>query len=320
MQVIFNPLKSIPNVNRYQDNSNKNKTYLQTKPDVVSFSARDFLSLPEDVIFERIIKSVNNPENLIGTGSSAEVYKIENTSYCVRIPYDEETKKDEYYMINCCSDFNLNVLDKDKVNHVVARLGGGATIMKKINGSPVLDIKTNAEGAIKSAIKVSKLPLSAYCDLLHQIADAYKQDMVFDAYGTNVIADTQNLVAIDFNKMNPRYKEPLKPLISMYESLVCVSEVPTKVENTIIKKILKAALKEVEPGQKPCVELDELDTLDFISWIYRFKKIDEEQFENLWDSFNDVRNYKSVELAGLNSEPVLARKIAETSKLVDEIF
>lgn len=316
MQITFTPIQFVKPIE-----SSVNKPHVRLAPlksDTVSFSARNFLAQPEDEIIAKIIKSVKNEKNCLGVGSEAEVFQVEGTNYCVRLPYGNI--EDDAELISYFSDFDLNVNDEDKVNHVVARLGNGATLMRKINGCPVVNVGMNTIEAFSSLIRVSQLPQTAYCNLLRQIAEAYKKDMMFDPYGTNVIADTQNMTAIDFYKKQSSYKDDLSPLRDIYDALVAIKNPPVRAEKNIIKKIYNSALIELAPNNTPCLEPEEFEIYKFTVDLLNDKKINDEEFDNLWGAFIKVSKYKELELAGYNASPELEHSIEHAKAVLDKVF
>ena len=316
MQITFTPVQFVK-----PKEFTANKQYVKPSMygcDTVSFSARNFLAQSEDKIIATIIKSVKNEENCLGIGSEAEVFQVEGTNYCVRLPYGNI--EDETELISYFSDFDLNVSEEDKINHVVAKLGHGATLMHKINGRPVINIGMNAVDAFTSIIRVSKLPQSAYCNLLRQISEAYKKDMMFDPYGTNVIADTQNMTAIDFYKKQTIYKDDLNPLGDIYDALVAIKTPPARAEKNIIKKIYNAALIELAPNHKPCLDPEEFEIYKFTLDLLNDKKINDKEFDNLWSAFTKVSKYKELELSGLNASPELEHSIENAKAVLDKVF
>ena len=316
MQITLTPIQFVK-----PKNSAENKQYTKIAPlmnDTVSFSARNFLAQPEDKIISTIIKSIKNEENCLGVGSEAEVFRVEGTNYCVRLPYINI--EDDAELISYFGNFDLNVNDEDRINHVVAKLSNGATLMHKINGRPVLNIGMNAVEAFSSVMRVSQLPQSAYCNLLRQIASAHKKDMVFDPYGTNVIADTQNMVAIDFYKKQSAYSEDWNPLMDISEALMSVKNIPPRAEKNIIKKIYNAALLEFAPKNIPCLEPEEFQIYKFTADLYNERKLNDAEFENIWKAFKDVQKLKELELAGFNASPELECSIENAKAVLDKIF
>ena len=317
MQISFTPIK-YTNYSAVTNAKHHTRSQFENNVDTVSFSARNFLAQPEDKIIATIIKSIKNEENCLGVGSEAEVFQIEGTDYCVRLPHsniDEDTELISYF-----GDFNLQVNKEDKINHVVARLSNGATIMNKINGRPVFSIGMTPMGILDSIFAVSKLPQSAYCNLLNQIAAAYKEDMIFDPYGTNVIFDSQSMTAIDFYKRQSMYKEYTYPLNDIYDALVNIKEPPIGCEKVIIKKIYKAVLSELEPQKIPCLNPEEFDIYKFTLDLCKDKKINDKQFEKIWNSFNELIKYKESELAGIDVGTSLEDAITNARDVLDEVF
>lgn len=156
------------------------------------FVRTDFLSQPTNKIFSSIKRSIKNMDNFLGRGGSAEVYKIEGTNYCVRIPIDASKK-----MYN---KFTRILSQEDKFNHTAAKLGEGATIMPIIEGYTFCSKEiTNRE----AANMVEAMPIEAFKKLFMQIYTAEKtSELRFDSGWRNVIINPkeQTLTAIDFWK------------------------------------------------------------------------------------------------------------------------
>lgn len=157
--------------------------------DVVNFSKNEFLHLSPKEIWARIKSSKMNPENLIGRGGEAEVWKIEGTDYCVRIQYRFWNDEQDYS--------NTNLTKQDKVNHVVAKLAKGVTIMPVIKG-----VAFHTKGIEDKEITqmIEDMPQKAFDDLVLQIYKADKAGMTFDTGAKNIIINPENktMTAIDF--------------------------------------------------------------------------------------------------------------------------
>ena len=223
------------------------------KHNLMCFKSRNFLDLPESDIFKKIQESVV-PENFLGQGTEAEVYKIKNTDYCIRIPY----------LSNDISRFKYSkeITAADKVNHVVAKLGFGASILKFFDGVIPKWYKNDKISRYKMQEKIADMSVKPYSELLHQIADAIDNEMFFDFTGGNLIVDTekQKLTAIDFYRVtdNPR---PLKPLSEMYQVLTSYGA-EEKTGRKIYDKIIEAGLNEFKPGSIPCMDVALFDFAD----------------------------------------------------------
>jgi hypothetical protein len=110
--------------------------------------------------------------------------------------------------------------------------------------------------------KIAEMPVKSYSGLLHQIADAVDNEMLFDFSGGNLIVDTKDkrLTAIDFFGItdNPR---PVKPLSEMYSVLTCYGSLQ-KTGKKIYDKIVDAGLEEFKSGKKPCMDTSLFDFME----------------------------------------------------------
>lgn len=230
-----------------------NNNNRQIKQKVLSFRGHDFLDLPEKDIFEKLKETVT-PENFLGQGTEAEVYRIKGTDYCVRIPH---LSLDIYRF-----GYTKELTPIDKVNHVVAKLGFGASIMKYFDGIVPKWYQKNEYNRHKLQENIAQMPVKSYSDLLHQIAGAVDNEMLFDFSGGNLIVNTekQKLTAIDFNGItdNPR---PVRPLSEMYSVLTSYGS-EEKTGKKIFDKIVDAGLKEFRKKSIPCMDVALFDFLE----------------------------------------------------------
>ena len=230
-----------------------NNNNQQIKQKVLSFRGHDFLDLPEKDIFEKLKETVT-PENFLGQGTEAEVYRIKGTDYCVRIPH---LSQDIYRF-----GYTKELTPIDKVNHVVAKLGFGASIMKYFDGIVPKWYQKNEYNRHKLQENIAQMPVKSYSDLLHQIAGAVDNEMLFDFSGGNLIVNTekQKLTAIDFNGItdNPR---PVRPLSEMYSVLTSYGS-EEKTGKKIFDKIVDAGLKEFRKKSIPCMDVALFDFLE----------------------------------------------------------
>ena len=288
--------------------------------DSVSFSSKNnFWEQPFDEIIEKLGESISDPNNLIGCGGDAVVYAVKDTNYCIRLPYDEDYENPAGF-VDYGRVLSFDLTEQDKVNHVVAKMDNGVTIMKKINGKPILSVDMTDKDILKNLKKVAKMPLSAYNKLLNQVCEAYKLGMVFDPYGPNVMMDTEKFVAIDFQKMSHRYPSEFFPTLGVYDSLISVQGIYKDLEKSVARKTLLATLKEFEPQKKPCFEVEDLKVPKFLSFMCKNGVINNEQLEKMWDAYFTMERYKKLELAGFNANPELAKSVLVMKKLVKENF
>lgn len=228
-------------INMYNSRSN-----IKTKQTLLCFRGCDLLDLPEKDIFEKLKETVTS-ENFLGQGTEAEVYRIKGTNYCVRIPH---LSQDIYRL-----DYTKELTPIDKVNHVVAKLGFGASIMKYFDGIVPKWYKKNDLCRHELQKNISEMPVESYSELLHQIANAIDNEMFFDFSGGNLIVNTkkQKLTAIDFYNIsdNPR---PISPMTEMYSVLTCYGS-EEKTGKKIFDKIVDAGLEELKPNKIPCMDV-----------------------------------------------------------------
>ena len=235
-----------------------NRQYgLRLKPqldhDCVCFKGIDLLDLPKEDIMTKIKDSIK-PENFLGQGSEAEVYRIKDTNYCVRIPY---IAGDMY-----SRSYTKELTPTDKLNHVRARLGFGAAILDYFEGVTPKEFKLNDFYRNIFQEKISELPTQSYNDLLHQIAGAIDNEMVYDFSGGNLIVNFKNqkLTAIDFYNINDNPR-PIRPLCEMFSVLTCYGA-REKTGKNIYDKVVDAALEEFKPDKTPCMDVELFDFVD----------------------------------------------------------
>lgn len=286
------------------------------KQDTVSFSARDLLSLPKEEIFEKIEQSIKDPLNKLGEGADAVVYRIKGTDYCVRIVKDYS---DEYK-----NNFSLKLSEKDKINHNVANLGRGSTIMRYIEGYPVkppIGIKSKASLQEISDMIVN-MPEEAYMKFFKQICHAKKHNMIFDCSWWNVIINPKNqtMTAIDFYKMLPHMPENVKPLNYIYASLVH-NMTPEENKKVTAGKLLSAVLHELK--NVGAADYD-ASNYDFKSFIYKLRdsyKINLGKYEKLMlKTFAEIEDLKRKAISGNDVSVQLNGKIKMADCLINQLF
>ncbi|MBD5403349.1 hypothetical protein HDR58_11215 [bacterium] len=229
--------------------------------DVVTFcsNSNDFLSLPPKQIFSRIKASLKDSENKLGVGGEAEVWKIKDTDYCVRIPHDSFEK----YR----TKFSLVLSEQDKVNHTVAKLGGGATIMPVIKGytfcSPNI---TNKE----VAKMIELMPQKAFDSLLIQVCNAKKAGLTMDPGWKNIIVNPENqtLSAIDFCKVGEDFDFNKSIINQIYCSLANNPATNNEQRKICAGKTLLAVINTCNNGSKMNIDLSQMG---FERFVYHLK-------------------------------------------------
>ena len=290
-----------------------NRMYFNT----ICFKGQDFLDLPEEEIYKRIMQSVN-AENFLGQGTEAEVYRIKDTGYCVRIPY---LAADVF-----CTNYSKELTQIDKLNHVAAKLGFGASIMKYFEGIIPKWFKDNNISRYDLQGKIAEMPVKSYSELLHQIADAIDNDMLFDFSGGNLIVDTENkkLTAIDFYGMsdNPR---PTKPLCEMYSILTCYG-CEKETGKKIFDKIVLAGLEEFKPGVIPCMDValfdfvslvQNRDNKDYIKGNLSYNK--NHLIDTIIENLTTLKKIKKAEIIDKSYSKALEEQIIVFRRLIKKI-
>ena len=282
--------------------------------DTVSFQGkRDLLDLSEKTIFSRIDKSIKNKSNFLGQGCEGKVYKIEDSEYCVKIPSNKLFSK----KINYKSDFTKEVSEKDKINHIVARLGDGAVIMKRIEGTPVWQYDMDKQTAKEVSEAVSNFPVSSYQSFLRQISNSHNNGMMFDPFNHNVIIDKNDktITVIDFIDNSGLTFEELNPLQLMY--LTSTNKYSTtEHKERIAKSILNAALEEFKPSQEPCLDVSQFDFNSYLKMLDSQKII---KYNNQMDKkLSKLVDMKYFELQGENNKEELSDLLTDIKNMVNK--
>lgn len=290
--------------------------------DTVSFGSKNLFSCSKEEITTKVKTAIADNRNYIGAGAEAEVCKIPDTDYCVRVLYI-----DDYYnsgVPELLKRKNLglcfNVSEQDKVNHVVAKFPKG-TIMKFIEGSPVMTPFMTEQEINENAKIIHDAPVTTFHKLLCQISRAYENNMMFDCNYGNIIVNPKNksITAIDFYDMNDDIEVP-HPLSHIYTG-VMYPKFPTEQKKNLANKILQASLEEVKPAHKPCLDVR---NLDFYKFIYRLRNENiiqsHEYAELLINTFSDIENLKLKELNGEDVVNLLKHKIKIAKSLIKQVL
>lgn len=247
----------------------------------LSFRGKDLLELSKEDIFQKVKESIK-PENFIGQGTEAKVYRLNDSDYCVRIPYEI----DDLYT----NSYSRDLTPVDRVNHTKIKLGFGATIMEFFDGIIPKNYMNNESERYKLQKIIARMPIKSYSDLLHQIANAIDNDMFFDYSGGNLIIDTkkQRFTAIDFCKMPCDFPRAIRPLTEMYNVLTCYgAELDTG--KKIFDKIVSAGLEEFKPENIPCMDLALFDFEDLLLKRNRDNKLDKNNLSGQINEFLDLK-------------------------------
>lgn len=315
MQINFPniPQQNVYNTKRVQFQSPRLTPQLQC--DTVSFRAnKDLLELSDKEIFDRIQTSMSSIKNYLGQGNEARVYKIEGTNYCVRFDNFESLKFDKMQL-------NRDTTEADKVNHIVAKFGEGSSIMRYIEGSPVLstDSMFDSKEPKRIAEEIAQMPVKSFNRFLKQICHAYNNDMIFDCCWPNVIINPKNqtITAIDFNKNTEN--ESLKPLSYMFSSLVHPDTTQAQCK-IYADKILNAALDEFAPATKPCWNIANFDFSSLLRNL-SYKTPLDDVFVNIFkDTLNTIQDLKFQDIKGFDVTKELEANLKVARALIKQIM
>lgn len=315
MQINF---QNIPHQTFYNTKQVQSPTFRLTSPlqcDTVSFRGnKDLLELSDKEIFDRIQTSMSSIKNYLGQGGEARVYKIEGSDYCVRIDHFDFVKYDK-------TTLNRDISEADKVNHIVAKFGKFSSIMRYIEGSPVLsaNILPDSQEIKRIAEEIAKMPVKSFNKFLKQICHAYDNDMIFDCCWPNVIINPKNqtITAIDFNKNTEN--ESLKPLSYMFSSLVHPDTTQAQCK-IYAEKILNAALDEFTPATKPCWNIANFDFSSLLRDLRYKTQLDDVFVDILKDTLNTIQDLKFQDIKGFDVTRELEANIKVARALIKQIM
>ena len=287
---------------------------MRLNKDTVSFSGKnkDLLELSEKEIFDKISESINNA-NFLGEGNEARVYRIPDTNYVfrsARIPDNRMHSGDYTKMLS----FDLTT--DDRINHIVAKLGEGCSIMKYLPGKNCFEYKNKKE--------LFNLPLESYYNLYKQICYAKDNDMIFDCCETNIIYNPKDksLTAIDFYKQDYDFPENVKPLSYIYSAIASSIATPDKtLYKNLLGSLVGVILKEFEPGVKPAQNIGEFDINRFFGNFENYYEDDmPPQYKILKSKLIDLQCLKLQEILGhdVKNEQIAAIKISKS--IVNQIL
>lgn len=282
----------------------------------------DFLELSKKEIFKILYKTIMKSDNILGAGCEAEVYSIPNTKYCVKV-FDSEEALHE--LSNYMVDIDTNITQRDKINHVVAKVGDNLAIMKRIEGTTVCDYNLSYEGNKRITSAIIKFPMESFNSLLKQIANAHKQNMSVDAHFSNIIVSLKDktFTLIDFNENMLDF--PPEPMFAMLKSFVHPFLDETQFF-AIVNKILKAGLNEFKPEATPSFEIAEYDFVDVFDYVklirssYNDSTSDNIDYHQLKNEFLDLMVLKTREINGADVTRELQGLVSKIEKDIDKYF
>lgn len=302
----------------------RNISFCGLQKDTLELSSKDLLKLDKCEIFNKVNNAINR-ENFLGAGGEACVFSIPDTPYCVRLIKKRNAcfdTVDKSSFKKFDNKFSLKLTEDDKVNHIVAKLGGGATIMKKIEGYPL--VLYNPQNFDKTQKEVNdafyKLSPLAFNCLLKQVYNAKMNGFIFDCSSSNVIMNPKQdkLTAIDFYKASKDYPEDVNVLRRVYASFVKEAEFERK---HCAGYLLKSALMELQPNVKSEVPPNEFKFLDFINKV---KLESEDEFPTQIDILSNVLVHiqclKFRELIGEDVTKDLLGQHKVANALINQLF
>lgn len=188
--------------------------------DTVTFSGRatkDLMELPAKRILLECKKALLD-NIILGEGKEAIVYKLQDyPQYCIRCE-----KRSNF-------DINQLKLSKkldtyDRLNHVVARLDKGTSLMKYIPGVPLKIMATDTADGIKVKNTIKGLVANNFSEhpfkkVIAQVEEAKSKGIDFDRRGENLHVDplNQEMICFDFS---PKYHDTgYNPISYIYSAL-----------------------------------------------------------------------------------------------------
>lgn len=297
----INNIKTTP---VYTQKQQKTLSLPKLNTDTVSFGNKvDFLNLPKEVIFRRLNKALQNPDNFLGMGSEAVIYKIPGTDYCFRIPYLDN---EGYVLTKWDSFFSKDVNKAERINHIVANLGQGASVMNKIDGEPI--------SLILPAHKcLLDFPLGSFQKLIRQIQQAKENNLVFDSCCANIIYnnETKNIVAIDFNESYKK-SELNYNILNKIHSVISFS-FDEKESLRLANKLLLATLNEF--GHT--TDIDKIKCFEFINYIQTtHPHANPKTYSDLKEKFENIELLNTALKNKQDVKTELSKLISETKQIL----
>lgn len=302
----------VSELNNQKKRQNYSKFVAPVRCNNFSFRGHDLLDLPEKEVLKKIDESLI-PENFLGQGTEAEVYRIKDTNYCVRIPY-----KANYMYASC---YSKEISNADKVNHIVAKLGFGASIMKYFEGETPKRYMSSELYRHQFQEKIAKMPIESYSDLLHQIANGIDNELFFDFSGGNLIVNIEKnkFTVIDFGEI-PENPRSVKPLTEMFSVLTCYGT-KTGTAKEIAQKVLMSGLEEFRPGNIPCMDVELFDFIDLFKkcGCYHFSIQNFRYIEELKPQINALKKLKKAEVVDRTICDTLEKQLLSIKRIIKKL-
>jgi hypothetical protein len=248
----------------------------------------------------------------MGEGGEAIVYKIPSTGYCVRINKDTAKDYDK--------SFTLETTAKDKVNHVVARLGNGSSIMTIVEGETLWKAKKDPLELAKNIQAVEEIPVEGFKNLIAQVCHANKHDMIFDSIGANIIVDTNHkkLIAIDF--FQSVFNEPITPLKSIYSALTHF-DCPMSYKRSCAQKLILAACEDLKEGEKSVAPMGGYDFDKLVFHLAQKDIIKDKKFTGaLYNVLDKIFELHIKKYVGQNCDAQLEGQMKVLKALLRQVF
>lgn len=312
MQILFNNIKPQNNVVNHSIFKPQFSVNAYLNSDVISFTGQDIdlFAMDDKSILKKVKKSIKK-QNSIGRGGEAEVYKIPDTSYCVRVLHDSFDKLGKVV--------DRNILPSEKVNHTVAKLGNGVTIMPLLEGYTFCSENiTNAE----VAKMIEDMPQKAIDSLFKQVCNAYNNNMSFDTGWKNVIVNPvdKTLTAIDFVPNNDNFSND-NILSKVYLSLTNNPDTTISQRKIFAGKFLTALVENVEPMKFPITDIEMLGMGQFVKVLKSHKLFDNNLYVKLLQGILvKVEDLKQQEFFGKNIVDDLNGQLKVLKSLIKQLF
>ena len=281
--------------------------------DIISFSSRekDLLERPRKRIFEKIESALADKSNFLGEGSEAITYRIPDTPYCVRVLKNNNNSLVDYQNL-----LSFKIDKKDEINHIVAKLKNGSSIMKYIEGEGCFLSKRSKE--------LFNLPVESYYNLYKQIRYAKDNDMVFDCCPGNIIYNhkDKSLTAIDFYVQDNEFPEDVRTLPAIFSAIAMSAENSDyRLYKNLLGKLIQVCLVQIQSDK--CTPND-VANLDINALFRKFESYCEAglppQYDILKAKLVDVQCLKIKELLGQNVKLELAGNIKVVNALVKQVL
>lgn len=290
------------------------RSFSKMQIDTVSFgNNKDFIHLPVNDIIERVDQSIK-PENFLGKGGEASVYRINDTDYCIRIPLEAP---DDYK-----KGFISELTAFEQVNHGVVKLGENTIIMKRLEGYSMFPRKETGVTRAMVHSMIDDMPVSAYRNVIKQIAEAYEKGAYFDSSGANVIVNPvkKTMTVIDFTACedcaSPRILKSLFTTLGMNDGILTQAQ-----QKDRANKILSSVIDDFLPGHKPLMRVADYSFSEFIYAVKNQGLISKAYSDVFIKFLNELKELKYMTMRGVrNIEPQMEFKVKQIKSLIKQLL